>query len=181
MVTQRTGRPRGRPKGAPNKQRRGVREDSRRYALAFADACMGVGMTAAKSFLLASLLFLAKKTEFSGELSEKMRSARKRCGGGMIVSYDISALSGDEHEELNEKRLQAINTLRKKAKRYVTEEDDTYRGMMSYIFWQALFKKGDVDLRAARISRAAAMIREEQAAALLIEAMRVEAAEEAVL
>ena len=46
----------------------------------------------------------------------------------MIVSYDISALSGDEHEELNEKRLQAINTLRKIAKRYVTEEDDTYRG-----------------------------------------------------
>ena len=61
MVTQRTGRPRGRSKGAPNKQRRGVREDSRRYALAFADACMGVGMTAAKSFLLASLLFLPKR------------------------------------------------------------------------------------------------------------------------
>jgi hypothetical protein len=41
-----------------------VRKESRRYALAFSDACITLGMAAEKSYLLATALFFSEQVEF---------------------------------------------------------------------------------------------------------------------
>jgi hypothetical protein len=176
VVTPRTGRPFHRPKGSPNKHIRGVREDGGRYAIALADLYISRGMTPAKAFLRAMLQleFLAKKVECSGRLSNKMNAALEMFGG-QIVSYEIGYSGNRDMNYIDEKRIQGINRLRKKAQRYGTEAGDIeYRITMAKMFMYFIFAK-DIEGCAARVLKLSREIGEEQMAAALVEAMRARA------
>jgi hypothetical protein len=174
MTTPRTGRPFHRPKGSLNKHRRGAREDDHRVVLAVADAFHAAyGISAQKARALAILELLAKRAEFNGLCSDKMSAAFKKfCG--QIVSHDISGMRGNDFEERAlEKVLPLVNSLRKKADRYVTEADISYRAVMGSMFFLALFAKGNFVTRAFQIHILSRGIDEKQLAASLIEAMRI--------
>jgi hypothetical protein len=169
MVSKRTDNPRGRPKGAPNKKRRGISQDDKRYALGFADAFQAaLGMSAEKSYWLAMAVFFSKRVESSdAELGEKTRRALETLGGE-IASY-LPLCGEREHE----RRFQMTNTLEKAAKRYVTESDLNYRAVMASMFHLAFFEKGSFATRASLIHFVSKSIEEEQFGSVLIESMRV--------
>jgi hypothetical protein len=173
MTTPRTGRPFHRPKGSPNKHQRGASEDDHRVVLAVADAFHAAyGISDQKARALAVLELFAKRAEFN-KCSKKMSAALKRFSG-LVVSYDIFGIRGnDEEERALEKVLPLVNSLRKKADRYVTEADINYRAVMGSMFFLALFAKDNFMVRAFQIHLLSRQIDEKQIAAGLIEAMRI--------
>lgn len=173
MVTPRTGRPPGRPNGSKNKNHRPLRDDPLAIQMALAEALqMGLNVSAQQARALAVVELSAEKTEFSGNLSKKMRASLERCGG-TIVSYDISMLGGDIYERDLSKRIQPIDTLQKKTKREFTEADIEYLATLSSCFFVALFGKGSFETRAISIRILSKSINEEALGARLIEAMRL--------
>jgi hypothetical protein len=145
MVTKRTGNRPGRPRAS-------FRDDPLRFDMALAEAIRrGRKVSAQQAIELAVLEHRAETMDsFGAKLSPRMRRLYEK-RGGEIVSYDISMLRGDRYEKDPTKRIQLINTLQKKFKRGVAEEDREYFTTLSACFFAALFGKGSLERRAIGI------------------------------
>jgi hypothetical protein len=147
MVTKPTGNRPGRPRVS-------LRDDPLRFDMALAEAIRrGLKVPAQKAVELAVLEYRAEKMDFVGEFSSRMRRILEQAGGE-IVSYDISMLRGGRDEEFEcdpSKRIQLINTLQKKLKRGIAEEDKEYFTMLGACYYAALFGKGSLERRAIGI------------------------------
>jgi hypothetical protein len=145
MVTKRTGNRPGRPRAS-------FRDDPLRFDMALAEAIRrGRKVSAQQAIELAVLEHRAETMDsFGAKLSPRMRRLYEK-RGGEIVSYDISMLRGDRYEKDPTKRIQLINTLQKKFKRGVAEEDREYFTTLSACYYAALFGKGSLERRAIGI------------------------------
>jgi hypothetical protein len=145
MVTKRTGNRSGRPRAS-------FRDDQLRFDMALAEAIRrGLKVSAQQAIELAVLEYRAEIMDsFGAKLSPRMRRLYEK-RGGEIVSYDISMLRGDRYEKDPSKRIQLINTLQKKFKRGIAEEDSEYLTTLSACYYAALFGKGSLERRAKGI------------------------------
>jgi hypothetical protein len=148
MVTRRTGNRPGRPRAS-------FRDDPLRFDMALAEAIRrGRKVSAQQAIELAVLEYRAETMDsFGAKLSPRMRRLYEK-RGGEIVSYDISMLRGGRDEEFERdpsKRIQLINTLQKKFKRGIGEEDREYFTTLSACYYAALFGKGSLERRAIGI------------------------------
>jgi hypothetical protein len=175
MVTKSTGRQRGRPKVA-------LRDFPLRYELALSEA-LRRGLEVRRGFkvshqvarALAVVALRAKKTDDGGKPPPKLLRKREKTGGE-IVYFDISTLrGGDLFERDPSKRIQAINTLERKAKRGIEEADQDYLMKLSTCFYAALFGNSSLETRAKGIDLLSQEIGETAFGAALIEAMLTDA------
>jgi hypothetical protein len=133
VVTKPTGNRPGRPRVS-------FRDDPLRFDLALAEAIRrGLKVSAQKARALAVMALRA--------------DPRQETGVG-IMSFDISTFRAGPNARFERdlsKRIQAINTLEKKAKRGIAEDDREYFTTLSACYYAALFGKGSIERRAIGI------------------------------